>query len=526
VTEGDRIDALRLRAAAADEREAPRLRLEAADRLSNVHDYAAARSMLEGLEGWDARSKARIAGLRGRLECVIGQFALGAPFAETAVSESAKLVAAGDADAREVLIDALSTQAQIRGWTGDPAGGLEAAERGVALADQFGLPGARVRTLHAYMLVTADRPQEAVDELRTSLERIRRDADGPGELAALNILLLAQMAASGAADALATCHELTNRARELHLYENLRGYQTYELFLLDGVGRYRAALELAEDILVAPLFARGAIYGPGYAALACARLGRFEQARAFVATLEPRRDEDPEIARIVDEMLANIELAQGRPALAEQLFERLAAMPQKSASDTFDHRLGAMWARRDLGRDPGAAIGAGGAPHVAGAAPESEGLVELQAGRYEAATAAFDRAAEAWAPFFAWNADRARWAAAESERLAGHSEPAAERLLACEQVAIEREARPQLARVHRSLRLLGVRRGAPRSVSGPDLLTGRERELLDLVAAGLNNVEIGRRLGLGRGTVARLLGSAMSKLGADTRSQAIALVEA
>jgi DNA-binding CsgD family transcriptional regulator len=39
-------------------------------------------------------------------------------------------------------------------------------------------------------------------------------------------------------------------------------------------------------------------------------------------------------------------------------------------------------------------------------------------------------------------------------------------------------------------------------------------------------VEIGRRLGLGRGTVRRLLSSAMAKLGADTRSQAVALVEA
>jgi DNA-binding CsgD family transcriptional regulator len=50
-------------------------------------------------------------------------------------------------------------------------------------------------------------------------------------------------------------------------------------------------------------------------------------------------------------------------------------------------------------------------------------------------------------------------------------------------------------------------------------LTARERELVALVERGLTNVEIARRLGLGRPTVARILTSAMTKLGASSRAQ-------
>jgi DNA-binding CsgD family transcriptional regulator len=37
--------------------------------------------------------------------------------------------------------------------------------------------------------------------------------------------------------------------------------------------------------------------------------------------------------------------------------------------------------------------------------------------------------------------------------------------------------------------------------------------------AGLSNIEIARRIGVGRPTVAQRLGSAMAKLGVDSRAQ-------
>jgi DNA-binding CsgD family transcriptional regulator len=53
-------------------------------------------------------------------------------------------------------------------------------------------------------------------------------------------------------------------------------------------------------------------------------------------------------------------------------------------------------------------------------------------------------------------------------------------------------------------------------------LTDREREVVELVAAGLRDDEIAAQLGIARSTVATLLRSSMAKLGAQTRVQAAA----
>jgi DNA-binding CsgD family transcriptional regulator len=55
-----------------------------------------------------------------------------------------------------------------------------------------------------------------------------------------------------------------------------------------------------------------------------------------------------------------------------------------------------------------------------------------------------------------------------------------------------------------------------------DGLTTREREVLELVAAGLRDEEIADRLGIARSTVATLLRSSMKKLDARTRVEAVA----
>ena len=54
-------------------------------------------------------------------------------------------------------------------------------------------------------------------------------------------------------------------------------------------------------------------------------------------------------------------------------------------------------------------------------------------------------------------------------------------------------------------------------------LTQREREVLRLLADGLANEEIGNRLGISHETVRTHLRKAMSKLEADTRTQAVAI---
>jgi NarL family two-component system response regulator LiaR len=54
-------------------------------------------------------------------------------------------------------------------------------------------------------------------------------------------------------------------------------------------------------------------------------------------------------------------------------------------------------------------------------------------------------------------------------------------------------------------------------------LTEREREVLALLAAGLSNVEIGRRLMVSVSTVKYHLRGIYSKLGAANRAEAVAL---
>lgn len=54
----------------------------------------------------------------------------------------------------------------------------------------------------------------------------------------------------------------------------------------------------------------------------------------------------------------------------------------------------------------------------------------------------------------------------------------------------------------------------------PDL-TGREREILDLVAAGLNNAGVGRALGIASKTVANNVSTIFLKLGVSDRARAI-----
>ena len=55
------------------------------------------------------------------------------------------------------------------------------------------------------------------------------------------------------------------------------------------------------------------------------------------------------------------------------------------------------------------------------------------------------------------------------------------------------------------------------------VLTPREREVLELLASGLNPAQVAARLHLGPETIRSHVKSAMARLGASTRAQAVAL---
>jgi DNA-binding NarL/FixJ family response regulator len=67
-----------------------------------------------------------------------------------------------------------------------------------------------------------------------------------------------------------------------------------------------------------------------------------------------------------------------------------------------------------------------------------------------------------------------------------------------------------------------LRAQGPEIGTQSDGLTGREREVLELVGAGLRDEEIADRLGIASSTVATLLKSSMERLDARTRVEAVA----
>ena len=69
--------------------------------------------------------------------------------------------------------------------------------------------------------------------------------------------------------------------------------------------------------------------------------------------------------------------------------------------------------------------------------------------------------------------------------------------------------------------LAGVREaGAPDDAPAPVALTDRERDVLQLIAAGMDNAAIGRELYISAGTVRKCVSSILAKLGVDSRVEA------
>jgi DNA-binding NarL/FixJ family response regulator len=88
-------------------------------------------------------------------------------------------------------------------------------------------------------------------------------------------------------------------------------------------------------------------------------------------------------------------------------------------------------------------------------------------------------------------------------------------------------AAPAAAIVRRQLQQRGVRglaRGPRRSTrANPSGLTNRQMEVLELLAEGLSNREIGERLFLSTRTVDHHVSALLQKLGAGSRARAAAL---
>ncbi len=255
-------------------------------------------------------------------------------------------------------------------------------------------------------------------------------------------------------------------------------------------GAYRRAADLLDRTL--PADARG--YATAAAALVEADSGLLAAARARLGT----DVEHPATAWVRREAA----WLDGQP-------ERAADAPPAGGAPLLTglHHITARWAAHDGAAGTAAAIPAG-LPDCA-----RRTLTAWATGT------GFTAAADTWRPVATREQVRCLLAAGLHDPDATRAVPA---LLAAEDLATRAGLVVLAGRARRALRRHQVRRDTRGARSGTDL-TGREREVLHLVAAGEPTRRIAGQLGISTETVDTHIRAGMRKLGARTRTEAAAL---
>ena len=506
-TPGERAAHLEVAAANADGAAAAALRVRAAGALAEAGRYEAAEALLEATRLTVPALAAESALIRSRAREASADVA----GARAALAEGEGLAVGADVEVRL----AVQRVRLLLAEGSDPGAALEHAYSAYELA--------RLREFHEadalYALAKAKREADRddwADDLRDVMAAAHTSGDVELEFAAAESLGAFLFGAGRGDDGRTVVTDVARRARELDLPSWERRLLARAAWIDLHAGRFGDCAAAGEALLLEALDPWQRFLVAYLTAQAWIDLGGHQRARELIGELARRAIGDGhERQRLWT--LADAELWAGRPreamAAAEEVLTRFPA-----ETSTFAH-LTRAWACADLGIDPGAPTALPRSQLLAGARPELEGIWNLAHNRHERAAELFAEAASRWAHRHVRGELRSLWAQGEALRRGGRA-GAVEQLLVAERRAVEHDHRPLLDRTRRSLRLAGVRRDAPRRRAG--VLTGRELEVLALVAEGLVNEEIARRLGLGRPTVVRLIRSAQQKLGADSRAQAAA----
>ncbi len=394
------------------------------------------------------------------------------------------------------------------------------------------LPQAAAKRTLATALSIGGSPMSDWEHLLLEALAEARATDDPSEELLTGKILVASHEGSGDPDEGVRLGEaLVARARDAGLVAWEQSIRASLLSLANGQGAYERTIAVGDELLAEPLEARTRAQAAGYVALALVDLGRLEDAAATIVAARQAAPDDVDGGFDLAWAEAELALAGGDARKADRI--ATAGLDRFDAADYGDLRhlrITRDWARLELRRDPGPPIADedmhpawAGTPHESRAirllgAGGSMAVADVVPGPLLDAAEAFAVGAAAYARYHARGAIRCRWARGEALRRAGRIAEATAELAAVEVDAVALGMEPLVGRIRRSLRLAGTRRAAPRSSSGR--LTTREREVLELVATGLTNGQIARRLGIGRPTVARILANAGAKLGTVSRQQA------
>jgi DNA-binding CsgD family transcriptional regulator len=511
-TPGERASHLSIAAECAAGEEVHRLRVRAGGELVQAGDYAAAARLLEGTAPRNREFEAEAALLQWK-----AYWGLGEPGRGRAAWERAAALAIEPELRVRVRLEEVDVALYVED---DPALALEKATAAYELAHRLGVhePMAARRRGHARLTAGMTGWEEDL-ALASHAGLAHGDLDtgfGAGSALVFGLRISGRpLEGRHVAERLAArAGELKLAGWERRFRSSLAGFHWHAGAFSDAVAVAAAVLEEAPEQEVRG----GALY---YLCQALVDLGRFTEAESALEAL--RRQEGTEHDRR-HRLCAEAELHYWSGRLTAALGaadECLAAPAHPSEGPPLFVRLTRCWTCVELGLDPGPPylqplFAMGKAMPV-----EEEALVKLAAGDELRAAELFERAARLWAGRHARGELRCLWGTGEALRRAGRDRRAVERLLEAEARAAELDHRPLVGKIRRSLRLAGVHRAVEKTNAG--VLTGREAEALELVAQGLTNDEIARRLGLGRPTVVRLIRSAQQKLGATNRTQAAAL---
>lgn len=293
--------------------------------------------------------------------------------------------------------------------------------------------------------------------------------------------------------------------------------------LLVFLGRASEAVILADELLERPAPGQFRGWVQVQRAEALCHLGLLGEAEASIDAARPALADDWTDLGEARTVGAGIAFWSGRLRDAIADAEAALVTPVHYQGNYLLPAIVRAWSQVELGVAPDPLPDAPGSWLRDAAGLEWAALAALARG--DEAAAAFDAAAASWGDHHVFRRVVCRWAAGEAARRAGSNDAEA-RLRDALAEAEERGYAAVAARVRRSLRLAGARVPVERGRDGgAGLLTPREREVLRLVADGHANIEIARRIGLGRPTVTRILSNAMAKLGAESRAQAVTLAE-